>query len=859
MPLTVGERLGPYEILSPVGAGGMGEVYRARDTRLERTVAIKVLPGAIASDPEALARFEREARAVAALSHPNILAIHDFGRLEGVAYAVMELLEGETLREKLAGGALPARKAADYGVQIAHGLAAAQEKGIVHRDLKPENVFVTKEGRVKILDFGLARVAVGPAIGADATQSPTAARSTEPGTAMGTVGYMSPEQVRGAVADHRSDIFSFGCVLYEMLAGRRAFQKETAAETLTAILREDPPELSTDALPVSPGLDRIMKHCLEKSPSERFQSALDVAFDLQSLSGIAKEGAAVRVAPRRRSAGSLLSAAAILAAALAAGYALLRPRPAAAPSFTPLTFRRGAVTTARFTPDGQTVVYGATWEGKPIQTFSTRIGSPESSPLSLPAGDVLSVSSSGELALSVGRRYTVFFITSGRLARAALSGGAPRELLDGVADACWTPDGQQLLITRPFGGKWRLELPPGKVLYETSGWISHARISPKGETIAFLEHDFPGADNGKVCLISASGKGAKKVLTRQYASIQGLAWHPSGAEVWFTGAENGWISTLYAVTPGGRQRIVLRTPSRLLLHDIDSRGRALLSTEYVRVGTYAGDRDSREEKDVSWLESSFGYSISSDGKSVLVNEQGEGAGKRYGLYLRSVDLSPAVRLGDGFQATLSPDARSVVTMSQDEPQVLTVLPTGPGEPRTFPAAGLSYRSIGWLPDGKRILFSGADKGGNVRIYLQDLGGGAPKPISGNEMGISLGTLPVSPEGRWVAANGPENRIYLVPVAGGEAQLLADLEPNDRPVRFSSDGRTLFCSRDGMQEGTILAFDLASRKVSGIIPIRPADPSGTITVWPSDITPDGRHYLYNNLRILSALYLAEGLR
>src|SRR5450830_682862 len=281
--MTAGDRLGPYEVLGLVGSGGMGEVYRARDPTLNRDVAIKILPEALAADPAALARFEREAQAVAQLSHPNILAIHDFGRHDEVAYAVMELLEGETLRARLEQGALPARKAVDLAAQMAEGLAAAHEKGIVHRDLKPENVFVTGEGRVKLLDFGLAKQ-TNPVGGAD-SRLQTLERPTQPGTVMGTVGYMSPEQVRGEAADHRSDIFSFGAVLYEMLAGRQAFGRETAAESMTAILKEDPPEIAPGGTGPSPALSRIVQHCLEKKPGERFQSARDIAFALQALSG----------------------------------------------------------------------------------------------------------------------------------------------------------------------------------------------------------------------------------------------------------------------------------------------------------------------------------------------------------------------------------------------------------------------------------------------------------------------------------------------------------------------------------------------------------------------------------------------
>jgi serine/threonine protein kinase/tetratricopeptide (TPR) repeat protein len=281
MPLSAGTRLGPYEILSPLGAGGMGEVYRARDSRLDRDVAVKVLPESLLADADALAWFEREAKAVAALSHPNILAIHDFGREGGIAYAVMELLEGETLRDRLDAGAIPQRRALDYALQIAQGLAAAHDRGIVHRDLKPQNVFLTRDGLVKILDFGLAKGLPGPPGAEDETKPSSGASPTRPGVILGTVGYMSPEQVRGAPADHRSDIFSFGTILYEMLSGERAFREDSEVETMAAILRDDPPDLSRLGRGVSPEVEEIVSHCLEKTPAERFQSARDLAFALR--------------------------------------------------------------------------------------------------------------------------------------------------------------------------------------------------------------------------------------------------------------------------------------------------------------------------------------------------------------------------------------------------------------------------------------------------------------------------------------------------------------------------------------------------------------------------------------------------
>jgi hypothetical protein len=447
MSLAAGIRLGPYEILSPLGAGGMGEVYRARDTRLDRDVAVKVLPSHLADDPIALARFEREAKAVAATSHPNILAIHDFGRHDGTVYAVMELLDGETLRERLVSGVLPWRKTADYALQIAHGLATAHEKGIVHRDLKPENLFVTRDGRVKILDFGIARHV--PLL-KENTESPTVTRQTEPGTVLGTVGYMSPEQVSGMPADSRSDIFSFGCVLYEMVTGHRAFHRETAAETMTAILNEDPPVIFAANRDVPASLERIVRHCLEKGPEERFQSVLDLAFDLQALSlasdsGVARQEA-LRIPFRRRLARGLAGAALLLVAVMAGLLAGRQVWRAPMPSFKRLTFARGIIGEARFASDGKTVIYGARWQGRPPEVFAVHPENPESRPQGFENASLLSVSRSDELLIQRSPHLSVG-VFHGTLARAPL-GTPPRDVLEEIQEADWTADGKDLAILR---------------------------------------------------------------------------------------------------------------------------------------------------------------------------------------------------------------------------------------------------------------------------------------------------------------------------------------------------------------------------------------------------------------------------
>ncbi len=476
MPMTAGTRMGPYEIVAAIGAGGMGEVYRARDARLGREVAIKVLPASFAADADRLGRFEQEARAIGALNHPNILGVYDIGTHDGAPYVVSELLEGDTLRARIGTSPLPHRKAIDYASQIARGLAAAHEKGIVHRDLKPDNVFVTRDGRVKILDFGLAKLTeAGAAIEAETALLAHARPLTSAGTVLGTVGYMSPEQVRGQAVDHRSDIFSFGVVLYEMLTGRRAFHADSAVETMNAILKEDPAPAGDQDHPLPPALDRIVLHCLEKNPEERFQSARDVAFDIESLSSLSSQAVIDTPTPQRR---RWLRHAALAALAIAAGAALFvagrsTTRTTTA-TFEPLTFRRGSVTFARFAPDGRTIVYAANFEGGPLEIYSTQPGSPESRPLNLKA-DLQAVSRHGEMAVLLER--------PGKdpvLARLPIGGGAPREVLENVRSADWAPDGESLAVVRTEGGRDTLEFPIGRVLYRAHGWLSDVNVSPEG-------------------------------------------------------------------------------------------------------------------------------------------------------------------------------------------------------------------------------------------------------------------------------------------------------------------------------------------------------------------------------------------
>jgi serine/threonine protein kinase len=451
MALSSGTRLGPYEIIGLLGAGGQGEVYRARDPRLGREVAIKVLPPGSSGDADRARRFEQEARAAGALNHPNVLAVFDVGSQEGSSYIVSELLEGETLREHLSGAALPLRKAIDIAIQVSKGLGAAHARGIVHRDLKPENLLLTRDGRVKILDFGLAKLALPPAQDSEFSRDPTRSRVTGPGVVMGTVSYMSPEQVQGRAADYRSDLFSLGTILFEMLSGRRAFEKDSAVETMTAVLREDPFERAPLPSGVPPGLERIIRHSLEKNPEERFQSAHDLAFALEALpfaSGPALASSLLPTVRRRRWLRATAAAVALLTLLAITFVSGRKTAERPIPSFQRLTFRRGMVSSARFAPDGGTIVYGASWEGAPTRLFSRRIEGRESNRVDLPDADIAAVSSTGEMAVMLGHRLLFNSGPPGTLARVPLSGGAPREVLKDVHGADWSPDGQSLCVIR---------------------------------------------------------------------------------------------------------------------------------------------------------------------------------------------------------------------------------------------------------------------------------------------------------------------------------------------------------------------------------------------------------------------------
>jgi Tol biopolymer transport system component len=871
MTVTADTQLGPYRIVSPLGAGGMGEVFRARDTRLGRDVAVKVLPEEYSSDAQRLARFRQEACAAGALNHPNILTIYDVDAGEGAAYVVSELLEGETLRERLRDGALPPRKAVEFASQVAAGLAAAHEHGIVHRDIKPENIFITSGGRAKILDFGLAKL-TGGALGSVETEAPTRRVETTGGGVMGTVGYMSPEQARGLPVDRRSDIFSLGVVLYEMLAGARPFKGDSAVETLNAIIKEDPPELSSSGKSTPEALARVVLHCLEKKPDERFQSARDLAFALDALSTVTGQRAATTAdaspvttagatARTRRKLWPLLAcllALTLLAAVFYAGTRVARTQP---PTFRQLTFRRGAVWSARFAPDGQTVIYGAAFEGAPIQIYSGRTEVPESRPLGLPDGNLLAVSPTGELAVLLNADTSSVTFTWGTLARVPLTGGAPREVLEDVAFADWSPDGKGLAVVHRVGGRWRLEYPIGKVLYETHGHISYPRFSPKGDVIAFMDHPLDGDDRGTVAVVDFEGR--KRTLTKEAGSQQGLAWSPDGDEVWFAASANESSRVLQAVTLAGRQRVVASAPGDLTLLDISRDGRALLTRGNLSgrlLGLAPGET---KERDLSWFDSSIVTDVTADGRVILFREPDRAAGEGYGVYLRKTDGSPAVRLGDGVPQFLSPDGKWALATSPSAPSPVFLLPTGVGEPRQLTHDQFEHLVARVMPDGKRFLFDGGEPGHDTRAYLQDLDGGEPRPVTPEGTWFALNS--VSPDGKYAAAytgkvTGFNHQTPLLfSFDTGATRPLSGVEEGEGVARWSADGRSLYVFRPGGQTAKVYRVDTVTGRRELWKELTPPDPAGNVGITNIVMTPDARSYFYTYFHYLSDLYLVEGLK
>ena len=834
----------------------MGEVYRAADDRLGREVAIKILKPEFATS--GLRRFELEARAAAGLNHPNIVAIYDVGLHDGAPYIVSELLEGQTLRGRLLSGPIPLRQVSDFARQIVQGLAAAHEKHIVHRDLKPENLFITRDGRVKILDFGIAKLVL-PEV--DETRSvDQMTTQTKAGAVLGTVAYMSPEQLRARPVDHRSDIFSFGAILYEMLTSKRAFSGETEVDTITAVLKDDPPEINLVRQDLPPAYEQVVRHCLEKNPDDRFQSARDLAFALSTLSEVPTGKMIVPVARGKSAAGKVAQAIGIgliaVLAALGTWYALMA-NPAATPEYRRLTFELGTVYSARFTPDEHSVVYSAAWNGAPIQLFSTQAESPLEQPLPLQSAYLMGISRSSELAVSLRAIHGAKLeFTNGTLARAPLAGGSPREVEENVEWAAWDSQGG-LAIDHSFGGKHRLEYPIGKVLYETTGAISNPRFAPQDDQIAFLDHPVESDDRGFVCMVDRTGH--KTTLTHQWESVSGLAWNPKTGEIWFTAAEGGTNRSLWAATRAGKLRKILSVPLGSTLQDIGQDGRVLITFGNERLAMEIGGREGSAARDLSWYDWTIAKDLSLDGRWVLFEESSEPTGANYAVAIRNVDDSPPVKLGEGSAGSLSPDGKWALAIVNGPPDRIVLLPTGTGQSRTVSPEGIEHIENGlarFLPDGQQIIFSGNEPGHLNRTFVTGLDGGRPRGITPE--GIS--TLVSSPDGRNLAGWGTQpGALNLYPVNGGPVRRIGTLPHGYVPLQWSADGAYLYVVVRGEVPLKIFRFSISSGQLTPFKEITPSERAGVVSIEPLVVSPDGSRFLYSYLQARSDLYVISGLQ
>jgi serine/threonine protein kinase/Tol biopolymer transport system component len=899
----VGETLGPYQILSVLGAGGMGTVYLAHDTRLGRKIALKLLPSQFTNDKDRLRRFQQEARAASALNHPNILTVHEIEQKADLHYIATEFIDGLTLRQRISNGPMNLAEALKVAIQVATALEAAHAAGIAHRDIKPENVMIRSDGYVKVLDFGLAKLTEHPST-VESDELVQFAINTDPGVVMGTPRYMSPEQARGLDVDARTDIFSLGVMIYEMVSGSVPFDGATPSDVIAALLKDEPEPLA-ESIPEFPTeLDRIVNRALSKNRDKRYQTIAELFADLEhltdqiqlnpklghpgsagSLSRVISSRDEPLTAPRlfkstdpevfketesierkKRGLGfvfvmSALVLVTVISVIFLTRPAVITPRVMINQNGRRLTYRPGFVTASRFKPDGNGVVYSAGFDGQPLELFVGDLRGSEARSVKIPSAALKAVSPTGDIAVLFDYELSWNEGRNGTLALVPANGAEPRVLMEGVDEVAFTPDGTGLAIVRASMGEHHLEYPQGEVLYKSPGWIAYPRFSPQGDKIAFMEHPL-GDSSGSILILDLKTK-LSSTLTSNWNSLKGLAWAPKGDEIWFGGSKLGKKQKINAVSLSGQLRLDMydvQTFARL--DDISADGQMLICNGNTLTTMVLLNNESSGKIVNSPFAWSISADLSADGNTLLFYERGYergDTGSSTSVYLRKLDDSMTVRLGDGKAVGLSPDGKWALALQEKSPPELVLLPTGGGVPRPLPNPGIKeYHYASWFPDGRRILFT-AIEAAFIRSYVQDTETGEVHPIT--EEGTVA--LRVSPNGKNVITLPPDQIYYVQPLDGTEPTPIPGLESNDEPIQWSADSRAVFVHGPGEFSTKIFRVEITSGRKRLVNDIVPSNRLGLIGLELNPggilITPDGKVCVYTYWTAEQELMLLDGLK
>ena len=882
----VGETIGPYEVLSELGSGGMGTVYLAQDARLGRKIALKLLPPQFTNDKDRLRRFQQEARAASALNHPNILTVYEIEQKADIHYIATEHVDGVTLRQLLSTDQLELDRILSIATQIASALQAAHAAGIVHRDIKPENVMIRSDGYIKVLDFGLAKLT-------ENEFAPTTSE-TNPGVVMGTPRYMSPEQARGLDVDLRTDIFSLGTVIYEMVTGKVPFEGETTSDIIAAIIKDEPEPMSLSVPELPSEFEEVVNKALAKDLERRYPTIAEFGSDLQRLKDGIQLNALARftsdASTRRQTATRLgstdpqaqqhtaplsIKASTRWAISAALGLVVLiavvtvlslnrRGKPAPAPSANnrqntrQLTNRDGFISASRFAPDGKGIIYSAGFDGKPVELFFTDVEGSDSRSAGIQSAALKSVSSTGKIAVLFDFELNWSDGFNGTLAILPADGGKPELVMDGVDDAAFAPDGNSLAIVKSVLGEQQLEYPSGRLLYKSAGWMSYPRFSPKGDKIAFFEHplgDFSGS------LVVFDLVAQKKIdISTGWNSLKGLAWNPKTNEIWFGGSKVGKKLSINAVSLSGQLRMNLYDVPGIgaRIDDISDNGTMLINqgSNHSTMMVLDGKSGKEVDSQFAWTTSA---DLSADGKTLLYYEWGweniSGASEGNSVYLRKLNSNERIHLGPGKALALSPDGNWALALQATPQPQLVLLSTSGAQAKVLPNRGMKeYHYASFFPDGRQILFTGVEarKDAAIRSFVQDVKTGEVHALTEEWTTARR----VSPDGKNVITLHPDQTYYVQPLIGGEATPIPGLESRDEPIQWSDDGRAVYVIGPGEFATKIYRVDLVDgsrREWKDIDPVNKVglvglelNPGGIL------ITPDGKVCVYTYWILLQHL-------